>query len=236
MLILTQAVLDKYIASKVNSWSHSTIRSERYRLKPLVGKNLDDPQGLYEELSKEYKPYSLQTLFIRINTLMNFLVRTSVVIENPYRVWIEENRNLFKNAYRNKEVSVTYNEAEELVKTLPARVRESAMSLLTGGLRAHELDNVKDGYIKGKGSKLRPLLTSVPADPAPYMELYKALKKVGLVPHDLRKLFITRLIERGIQLHDLCKVAGWNSIETAIRYAQPKKNEELRAFVKASLA
>jgi integrase len=167
---------------------------------------------------------------------MNFFVRTSIVIENPYRTWIEENRNLFKNAYKNKEVGVTYDQAEELVKTLPARVRESAMSLLTGGLRAHELENVKDGYITGKGSKLRPLLTSVPTDPASYMELYKALKKVGLVPHDLRKLFITRLIERGIQLHDLCKVAGWSSIETALRYAQPKKNEELRAFVKASLA
>lgn len=54
-----------------------------------------------------------------------------------------------------------------------------------------------------------------------YSTFLRELKKVGLKPHDLRKLCATELKRQGMSDIDLMKAMGWESITTAKAYLIP---------------
>lgn len=43
----------------------------------------------------------------------------------------------------------------------------------------------------------------------------------------LRKLYATKLIEKGCKEADLLKIMGWSHIATAAYYLQPKNDKEI---------
>ena len=65
-----------------------------------------------------------------------------------------------------------------------------------------------------------------------YSTLWRELKKVGLKPHDLRKIAGSKFVELGLNEYDLLKVMGWNNIETAKSYIAPKNSEKIRNTLK----
>ena len=91
----------------------------------------------------------------------------------------------------------------------------------------------QDGEIRGKGSKVRKVFgtDTCKHDQAgvTYSQFYRALKKVDLKPHDLRKVFLTEAVAQGATHFELCKLAGWASINTASSYigVKDKTLEEL---------
>lgn len=69
---------------------------------------------------------------------------------------------------------------------------------------------------QGKPDRTRPLTSS---------GLYVMLQRLGeaakiksFTPHDLRRTFITRLLEKGADLLTVSKLAGHNSVQTTMRY------------------
>jgi integrase len=237
--MLTQTTIDQYLKFKENSWAPTTLEMERYRLQGLltVGELIASPGELYKTLKDKYKPYYLQVTFTRLSDFMTWGSKQLGWI-NPYSDFLKSNRNLFRNAYKSEELDVTYAEALKRIKGIEKpEIREAALDILHNGLRAHELNNIMGSHVIGKGGFLRPLMKEVKIGPRPdRFKLHYELKKVGLKPHSLRKLFATRLLDAGMSLQDVCKVCGWKSIETVLRYAQPKSTENLRASVKKALA
>ena len=234
-MVLTQTTIDQYLAAKTNSWAPTTLRSEGFRLKALLplGDMITRPVDVYTTLQSKYKPYALQTLFVRLKDYMTWALKSQIITENPYMGFMEENRNLFKNAYKTEKVNVTYDQALAKIKKITDEVAQrSALVLLKGGLRSHELHQINGTEVTGKGGKVRPLMVKAPKEElAEYSKLYGELKKVGLKPHTLRKLFATKLVESGMSPQDLCMVMGWSSFATAQRYLQPKADDKLRSLV-----
>jgi integrase len=91
--------------------------------------------------------------------------------------------------------------------------------------------------VRGKGGKERILFGDGSAFRNINLNtLRRELKKVGLKPHSLRKLFVTRLAKRGdLTDADLCEVMGWESYETARSYIQPDRADVLANKIAAAL-
>lgn len=237
-------LIERYIESKKRSWSESTSKSERYRLSALAPYLTGEPSVLWDHIHSTLAPYSRVTAYIRATAFWQWCLTGGYLEkdsnENRYQTFRQENKKLFKNSYERKKAPCSFEEAKKrLGKIEDAAVRLKATSLLMHGLRYSELGTVEDGSLYGKGDKRRRLYgLDVPAEllvevkKVSYSTLNKALSDVGLKPHDLRKIFATRLVERGINHFDLCEVMGWSSIQTATCYIAPRDAAALNEFVK----
>lgn len=227
--------LQKYIEKKKNRWAASTLKSEAFRLSSMLpALACGQPEQLWEFL-QAYKPYSRVTMWTRAVDFVTFISGNP---ENAYKIWRDDNAQLFKNAYTPKKVDMSYEEAKEAIESIkedPIRIR--AQSILSTAQRWSESCQRVDANIIGKGGKrradLRTLHSEQDTDSGPtYWDFYSALKRVGLCPHDLRKLALTRAAENGAQAQDLMEIAGWSSIQTASFYLQPKTKDRLKQFLK----
>lgn len=224
-------LVDAYIKSHELAWARSTLRSERSRLESLLARSPANPKDLYEKLSSEgLKPYAIKTAFIRMAQFEKW-----AKLELGYQEFLDTHRRLFKHAYERKTVKLTYEEALARIKSLASvECREAALTLLSCGLRISELYTIKDGQVIGKGGKPRRIYGSIflgghglPAATT----LRRALKGVGLSPHDLRKLSATRAASRGASAADLCEIYGWSNITTAFNYLQSGKDTRLSGLL-----
>jgi integrase len=189
-----------------------------------------NPQQAYEDLKDIYKPYTLKTMFIRSGHFEQWLGKT-----NEFKKWMRLHTNLFKHAYKSEELGITYDEAKERISTIrDKKVRDDCLALLSSGLRIAEITQISGSEVYGKGRKTRPYFGNHVFQSSSN-QIRTALKRIGLKPHSLRKLFATRLVEKGMKPQDLCKVMGWGSIQTAYRYLQPKSDSSLKDFINASL-
>jgi len=146
------------------------------------------------------------------------------------------NANLFKHAYTKEQLNVTFQEAAVLIASIEnTDVREKAKRLLTGGLRYTESFTEHEGQVIGKGSKPRKIFAPEGVGSITFNQSYttfrRELKKLGLKPHTLRKLFANMLVEQGAGEMDLLKAMGWESIQTAASYLQAKRDEQLKQLV-----
>jgi len=234
--------IKEYIQSKSFSWSATTIRSESARLYSMEAAiSTGCPRKLYDSLvAAGYKPYTIKTMMTRASEYVLFATNGS---NNSYKHFIKEHANLFKNSYIKEDLGeLTWNQAKDLIVSSNFRepVKQLALFLLHTGLRAAEgLGYDGSGWVIGKGARKRRVFNaegfSGRFGNVTYIELYNALKSVGLKPHTLRKLAATKLVEAGLKEADLMKVFGWTNIQTASLYLQPKNDDILAATLKAAL-
>jgi len=220
-----------YIESKANAWTAPTIRSEKARLFS-VEKFIDgNPETLWAHLEdKGLAPYTRKTVFIRVSNFWDSFNPTTL---NPYKKWMQTHARLFKHVYTKKPSPLTYKEAlEAIYKIQNPKVQKKAFQLLVGGLRWTESFTIKDGVVTGKGGKKRRVFVEAQDFPYSYSYFVQTLRKVGLKPHDLRKIRATQLAQQGMKEADLCKVFGWESFQTASCYIQPMKDELIGEMMK----
>jgi integrase len=148
---------------------------------------------------------------------------------------MKKHANKFKHAYQKKELEVTFEDAARKIESLGGPAKRFAQDLLRTGLRISEIDSVVADRVVGKGGKVRKIFGEVGKPTCSKSELRRALSKIGLRPHDLRKLFATKLAESGASPADLCKVMGWSDIKTSFVYLQSRDDERMSSFIQESL-
>lgn len=228
-------LVSEYVGGKKMSWARSTQRNERSRLRVHGPKVLDNPLSVYDGLTKTMVPYSIKTTFSRLSLFWEFLADSEKIPpgRNPWKNFLTTNALLFKYAYQIERVKITYDEAKVRIDSMPSYAhRMASFQMLEAGLRYCELWTFDGKRVIGKGGKPRAVFMR--ADLAlfrytgSYTSLYKRLKAVGLKPHTLRKLCATEFSRNPkIKDQDTCKVFGWSSIETSLKYRQPYEDEQL---------
>lgn len=240
MQTLTYENIQKYIGSKMYSWSPTTIKSERAKLAKvasLLGEatNLSEvaTEAIYEALKANYSPYSLKQVMIRLGEVEAFLNNTTKI-----KSWIKANSRLFRGVYERKAVSTSFEDAATALEAMPeSKAKALAKWILNTGARSTEALNFdsETNTVMGKGERIRHVLVMdtklkyPEAHGLTYIQFYRELKAhTGLTPHALRKLFATRLANSGASVQDLLYLLGWTNIQTASLYLQPRKEEALR--------
>jgi integrase len=230
-------LVDKYIESKSFAWSPSSQRSERSRLRASAHLIDVDPRDVFGTLRATKNSYTVKTTFIRLGEFYEFLLtvgnRNGL---NPFKLFMREHAQLFKNAYEKERLSVDYEEAKAKIAQIEnLSSRAKALELLASGARYAESLTQIEGYITGKGGKRRRMFLPEGVSAADFRRSYSAfrrdLQRVGLKPHTLRKLAATRFVEMGAREADLMQLMGWSSIVTASSYLQSKKDEQLSVLV-----
>lgn len=207
----------KYLRAKKNSWAASTRRSERHRMKVLL-RAIEDSgdlgaEGVFKALSHHLSPYSLNTYMVRYAAWQSWAGNTE-----PKR-WMDENRNHFKYSYERKIPLIGLQKAKELIgKVKDEEVKKAALLILSTGMRTCELKTFDGSTVVGKGSKRRKIFTDKKPISVEYSRLYWELKKVGLKPHDLRKIYATEVVKRGATQWELLDIMGWSNVQTATSY------------------
>lgn len=225
---LALKAVDKYLTDNKGRWSETTSRSEKARLTthlPIWINCGRDAAAFFQALEQSgKKPYTIKTTFIRMGNFLKWQGMETQAADIKNFMYL--NGKYFKNAYKKERLNVTFEEAEKrITKIGDEAYREAARELLSTGLRIGETSAIVEGRVKGKGGKERSFYGrgSVFAG-VDKTKLRRELKKVGLKPHSLRKLFATRLAKSGdFTEADLCEVMGWNSFATAQSYLQPDK-------------
>lgn len=227
-------MIDSFIASKVGIWADSMIRSERHRLisiKHLLT-NPVNPSDLWRGMGS-FKPYTRLTAYVRAITYYEY-VDKQLGSENAkiLRQWRKENGHLFRKKYIPSLPKISAEEAARDISAIRnSDVRAAADYILRSGIRAFELNSVTpDNVVIGKGGKQRRVYGGKVAEKVPYHSLYRALKKVGLKPHDLRKIRATDLLRKGMSIVDLQHAFGWNHMQTATVYLAPLQEERIKAI------
>lgn len=224
--------ITSYIQSKANAWSASTLRSEHNRLLAVSCSLSLTAEAFYLRYKSVYTPYSLKTLMIRVSKFKEFQGDFS------YKAFMQSNARLFRYVYTFKAVGITYEDALSKIKTIEhPETRQIAILMLTTGMRIHEaLKYDGSGTIIGKGGKPRRVFSATAAPKnLTYIQVYRELTRIGLKPHDLRKLAASKLAVSGLSEADLMEVMGWNNIQTASKYLQPLLEDRLKRKVQEAL-
>jgi integrase len=227
-----ETLINKYIESKKFAWSPNTLKSEQSRLISIKELLALEPLQLYLALEVKYKKYTLNITYIRVSELHAFNGN------NLYKEFMRTNARLFKNAKVKKQVPITFEEAQKRIEGLEdVEIKQLATLMLTTGLRIHEARKYDgSGEVIGKGLKKRTVFSNIKITNAPsYTTIHRALRKIGLAPHDLRKLAATKLADSGMRNVDLMEVMGWTSMETAASYLQTSTKKQLEEQVKQIL-
>lgn len=209
--------------------AETTLKSRKAHLEMLYPIALhfdEDASKVFDHLVGKVKAYTLKTYFVSLSNFYEWGIKNGFKQENPWKKEVSRRGQFFKHAYQPKKINVTYEEAAEKINQISDReVRETASEILRSGLRAFETGNINDGKISGKGGKVRTFFgDQEKVHKISYYKLRRGLAEVGLKPHDLRKLFATRLARSGeFDEITLMNVMGWSSFETAKSYLQPDK-------------
>jgi site-specific recombinase XerD len=226
-------LVQQYISDHKLAWQPSTLRSEQHRLNGVVEELDGNPERLWNALeAKGMKAYSRKTTFTRVVKFWDWLIGEGVKDgPNPYKDWRKKHGRLFKHSYQPQVTGCDYQEAIQRINQIDSdRVREHASELLQSGLRFAESYARSGDRVVGKGGKMRKVYGSPSTlSRVSYGQLRRELSKLGLKPHDLRKIFLNEMVRRGAQPHELKELAGWSSIVTADSYikARSSRLEEL---------
>lgn len=227
-----ETLISKYIEANKLSWSSSTRVTAAATLRAVAPSLDGNPETLWAAIQYQ-KPYTRQTTWTRVCRFWSWAHPKK---PNPYLQWRQSNALAFKNSYKKERLEVTYEQALEKIKSISDQaIQRRALEILYSAQRYCEVVQPLGADILGKGAKTRPNFR--PELPGPqfdkhYVTFYRALKKVGLKPHTLRKLALTRMVDKGATAYDLMEVAGWSSIQTASSYIQPKETARLKEMLK----
>lgn len=217
--------IQSYLEAHETAWSSTTWKSERSRLNAVADVIDQGPEALMNSI-KAKKPYTIKTTFIRVCRFEAWIGQST-----SYRDYMRKHANRFKHAYQKKELGITFDEASRKIEGLEGTAKSLANFLLRSGLRISEVDSRESDRVVGKGGKVRKYFAEAPSTACSKYELRRALRECGLKPHDLRKLFATKLADSGATAADLCKALGWSDIKTAMVYLQAKDDTRLEQFI-----
>lgn len=215
-------------------WTKRTWYAESSRLKVLSEDLALGAAACQSKWASHYAPYTLKQHMLRIAHYVDWLIESGHYQgPNEWRQCVRRSAALFKRAYQPKRVEISFSEAKQRLQKLAEPERLVAERMLFSGLRFSEAFAVQGDEVKGKGQRTRRVFGVVtgPVRTTP-SRVRRALAKVNLKPHDLRKLFATQCAERGASAQDLCRLAGWKNIQTAYWYLQPGADAKLEQFVK----
>ncbi len=223
--------IEAYLDSKKNSWSESTMKSERARLAAIPLRLLSSPEQLLLHFKNMgYAPYTINTMFIRAAQLSAFIGGEAAHLLSDY---MRNNSRVFRGAYTARTVGASFDATLEAISTrMTGKFRDVALGLLYTGLRISELMSLDEtGHVIGKGRKFRKVINHEKAVKLLHSELPKFRSELrratGLYPHSLRKLAATRAVELGAREAELLKMFGWSSMQTASIYVQARNIEEI---------
>lgn len=229
--VFMNILIDKYLSNHVTKWAASTLKSERSRLRALAPYLNGDPNHLWNSL-QELSPYARKTAFVRAGAFWAWVGNGDV-----YKNWMKTNPRLFANCYVKERLDISYDQALIAIESIEDNaIKRRALEIIQGAVRYCESMQPIGHQVIGKGGKIRSDFrphVEGPAYTGTYLGFWRALKKVGLKPHTLRKLALTRMAENGASLFDLMEVAGWSSPQTAASYIQPKKIQSLKKLLTA---
>lgn len=235
-----KALYAAYIQSKAGSMSPTSIRSESVRLNRFLHLVDGDAQKLMAHLSaQDYGSYTKQTIWTRVSAFWDWgIANAGLASPNPYKAWHEQNPRAFRGAYKKNPCKQTYDEIMRKLKTIKdSELRNTAIVLLVGGLRIHELWTIHDGHVIGKGSKRRKVYLPDPLGPIMpkerYGHLLRELKRFGLTPHKLRHARMSHMAESGASTFELMKFAGWSNIDVAQSYIHARDERVQEIAMKA---
>jgi len=230
-----KSLIDKYLDSKKRTWKASTIKNEMARLNSLIDSIDGNPEKLLDALASS-APYTRATSFRQVTAFWDWVIVNGFTPgPNLYKAWLTNNKRVFSNSYQKKRINQDLQDLLPIVSKNPLGV-----FLLTNGLRLSEALSYVPGsrQVIGKGSKLRAIFGPEPTTGftnRDVMVLRELLKPHGLTPHDLRRLFATELLRKGLDLPSLMETMGWNSLETAQSYLQPLKHESIKEKVNEAI-
>lgn len=230
---MSNDLIKRFLDSKSYAWSEATRKNEEARLNKIASALTGNPEDLMTELADKAS-YTFVSIWNRAIEIWDLSDSQS----NPYRFFKQKNARLFKNYYQRREVALDFDTAKSRIETIECEeTRAKALDLLYTGMRYSESQEEKDGYIVGKGGKLRKVFRPSHTQSVIYSKsrstFFRELKKLDLTAHMLRKLAATRLVNLGCKEQDLLKVMGWSSLDTARYYLQPKRDEELFGLMEA---
>lgn len=238
-----QLFINEYVDSKKLAWARSSQKNERSRLRYHGPHVLDDPLTYYNQIKGKMKANSIRTTFFRLGKLHEWMVENDKIppSKNPWKKFLSDNALQFKHAYDIEVVTVTFDEAKNRISTLEEPYRSASFQLLEAGLRYCELRTFDGDKVIGKGSKPRSVFLRQELKKfkynGSYSALYVRLKALGLKPHTLRKLCATEFSRHpDVKDQDICKMFGWGSIETSIKYRQPHNDSKMREMLQGVVA
>lgn len=233
-------MIEKYLESKTNSWSPTTLKSEAARLRSLsslLAPVVVEPRLVWARLESSYAPYTRVTIWTRLIDFVDWAIDHEYLTgPNKLKEWKLKNQNLFKYSYERKTPEISYDEAKEKIAALPSpESRSFALFILRTGLRmveAQQYENIASGFVIGKGRKKRKVFEPPVRYSKSLRQFARELKEyAGLKPHDLRKIKASQLSERGARPEQLCHLMGWSSFQTAFYYLNAGKEEELKTLI-----
>ena len=228
-------LIDKYLEYKAPIWSTNTLKSERARLNSLAPIMSRPPRDIYLVLKEAgKKPYTIKKYLMRLSEFLSWARPNEA---NEVKDFMQANKWLFKHAYQTKQIGKSYDEVKSDIETIcQPDVKAHALFLLRSGLRIHEsyrvqTDDSGQPFVVGKGNKRRQVYAQPPKKLTSEWRLRTGLKSIGLTPHDLRRVFATKLLRSGLAIHDVAAVMGHTGIHTIMRYLQTSQHDSLRAQI-----
>jgi len=208
--------------------SPQSMKSIFYRLKKPVEESVitGDPTDLLTYLNAYLSQMSILATYSDVTTFVEWCIHTKRMDgPNQYEIYRKRHRrkSFFKGHGTPRKDLPSLATAEALIATLKSpKVKRKALELLVTGMRWRESLTLKDGVVLGKG--LKPRKISLPAIPGPpwvghYDSFRKALAKIGLKPHDLRKIYATHLAKvLRLNAYEIQAKLGHASILTSQAY------------------
>jgi integrase len=227
-----------YLEDNKDRLAPVTLKNRKARLRKQLAKieaSGENPSLFFDLVKGDMSAYSLKTLMLEISNWYKWAVREGLREENLWSREVAKRAQYFKGAYQPKRLEMTYDEVVKKIDQIEDnKVREAAREILRTGVRISEVRTASFDKVTGKASKVRKFYgDSRKFEGVSKHQIRRGLKKVGLVPHDLRKMFATRLARSG-KFDDvtLCEVMGWESFDTARSYLQPEKQSEIANKIK----
>lgn len=240
--------LSNYICSKHKIWAETTSKSAFHKLMTIhENGGFKDPGAVFNSLSfKGYGPYSIKTYFILARQFETEVHRTA-----RFKQWMAQNKKVFKNAYKRKNLALTENQFVSFLKEAPSKDLANFLILMAkGGLRKMEAlkaewAHLKNGELEipsGKGGKQRFVpfnkdwllptksLTILPPSLV-YWKFFKE-KLSPFTPHDFRSYYATKVVNiPGMSIEDARQLLGHENIETTARYLRANKEKQSKLIL-----
>lgn len=216
-----------YLDSKVGIWKECSIKSAASRLEHYTDVG---PQLVYTQLqAKGYKPYYIKIVFITISSFMDWLIAQGRATSNPYKAFIKQNNQLFRNAYEDKYATITWEEYLEEYRKADPKMQTALALLGYGGCRISELHSFDGSTVVGKGGKRRKVF--VPAGMANVvcdLSVHQIRRKLAHNPHSYRKLAADKWLRSGIDVKTVQTLLGHTSLTSTQRYLRPLEQDALK--------
>lgn len=227
---LDQNVAD-YLKDKTPVWTAGSLKSSASRLVQYHAAK--DASNTYNDMVKAgYSPYYIKITFISICSFMDWMQeqgRSDPSSINPFRKFMQQNNQLFRNAYQDKYATITWKEFVDEYGSADPQMRSVLLLLGFGGCRLSELYTYDGASVLGKGSKRR--LVHLPNDAVVVpiiLSPSQIRRRLAHNPHSYRKLAADKWARSGVDLKTIQVLLGHTSLTSTQRYLRPMQDDELK--------